>query len=184
MIYFTPSGPKHIPLVALVAFSMLSSVSAESADAVRCNDLPSYHLLDFWVGDWDVYVGDKKVGHIRIEKILNGCTVLEHWVDSAGNEGQSLFFVNDGGTWQQVWVTENANQPGGIKEKTNVEIAAEEGVQFQGVSYHPDAGQWFDHTTLKLVENGAVRQHIEISADAGYTWETTFDAIYRRASAD
>ncbi len=99
MIYFTPSGPKHIPLVALVAFSMLSSVSAESADAVRCNDLPSYHLLDFWVGDWDVYVDDKKVGHNRIEKTLNGCAVIEHWVDSAGNEGQNLFFVNDGGTW-------------------------------------------------------------------------------------
>ena len=85
-------------MLALATCSMFSSVSAESADAVRCNDLPSYHLLDFRVGDWDFYVGDKKVGHNRIEKTLNGCAVLEHWVDSAGNEGQSLFFVNDGGT--------------------------------------------------------------------------------------
>jgi hypothetical protein len=50
--------------------------------------------------------------------------------------------------------------------------------------YHPDAGQWFDRTTLKSVEDGAVRQLIKISSDAGNTWETTFDAIYRRANSD
>lgn len=184
MIFRTPSTIKHIVLSTLIAVSMISSVSAESVDAVRCNDLASYHLLDFWVGNWDVYVGDEKVGHNRIEKTLNGCAVTEHWVDSTGNEGTSLFFVNDGGQWKQVWVTERANGPGGVKEKTNVEIAPEDGVRFQGVLYHPDAGRWFDRTTLKSVGNGAVRQLIEISSDAGNTWETTFDAIYRRASSD
>jgi hypothetical protein len=184
MIFCTPSGIKHTYLGALIAFSLISSASAESVEPMRCNDLPSYHLLDFWVGDWDVYVGDEKVGHNRIEKTLNGCAVTEHWVDSAGNEGTSLFFVNDGGQWKQIWVTERANRPGGVKEKTNVEIAPEDGVRFQGVLYHPEAGQWFDRTTLKSVGNGAVSQVIEISSDAGNTWETTFDAIYRRVSSD
>ena len=55
-------------------------------------------------------------------------------------------------------------------------------MRFQGVLYHPDAGQWFDRTTLKPVDNGAVRQHIEISSDGGNTWETTFDAIYRKTN--
>ncbi len=183
MISYAVSRIRHIPLLALAAFSMFSSASAVSSDAVRCNDLPSYHLLDFWVGDWDVYVGEELVGFNRIEKTFNGCAFSEHWVGSDGNEGESLFFVSDSGEWKQVWITERANQPGGIKEKTIVEIAPEDGVRFQGVLYHPDAGQWFDRTTLKPVENGTVRQHIEISSDAGNTWETTFDAIYRKTNA-
>ena len=85
---------RQIGLIALIAFSLISTVSAESIEPMRCNDLPSYHL------------------------------------------------------------------------------------------YHPDAGQWFDRTTLKPVGNGAVRQFIEISSDAGNTRETTFDAIYRTASSD
>jgi len=49
MIFRTPSTIKHIILSALLAVSMISSVSAESIEPMRCNDLPSYHLLDFWV---------------------------------------------------------------------------------------------------------------------------------------
>ena len=183
MIFCTHSTVKRLILVALIAFPMISSVSAKSSDSVRCNDLPSYHLLDFWVGDWDVYVGEELVGFNRIEKTLNGCAFAEHWVDSTGNEAKSLFFVNDSGEWKQIWVTERANRPGGIKEKTIVDIAPEDGVRFQGVLYHPDAGQWFDRTTLMPAENGSVRQLIEISSDAGNTWETTFDAIYRRTNS-
>ncbi len=171
-------------LVALTAFAMVSSASAARNESVQCDDVPSYQLLDFWVGDWDVYVDEELVGFNRIEKTLNGCAFSEHWIGTDGNEGESLFFVSDSGEWKQVWVTARANQPGGIKEKTIVEIAPEDGVRFQGVLYHPDAGQWFDRTTLKSVENGAVRQLIEISSDAGNTWQTTFDAIYRRASPD
>ena len=169
-------------LVVLIACSIFSSISAKDSNAPRCNDLPSYQLLDFWVGDWDVYVDEEIVGFNRIEKTLNGCAFSEHWVDTSGNEGNSLFYVSDNGKWKQVWVTERANQPGGVKEKTIVDIAPEDGVRFQGVLYHPEAGQWFDRTTLKPTEDGSVRQHIEISSDAGDTWETTFDAIYRRTN--
>ena len=90
--------------------------------------------------------------------------------------------MGDSGEWKQVWVTGRTNQPGGIKGKTIVEIAPEDGVRFQGVVYHPDAGQRSDRTTLNPVDDDAVRQRIEISSNAGHTRETTFDAIYRRTN--
>jgi hypothetical protein len=132
----------------------------------------------------DVYVSDEKVGYNRIEKTLDGCAVLEHWFGSSGDEGKSLFFVNDRGQWKQVWVTEWANRPGGVKEKTIVDIAPEDGVRFQGSLHHLDVGEWLDRTTLKALENGEVRQLIEVSMDNGKTWETSFDAVYRKASTE
>ena len=164
--------------------SMLAPASAQDDAKPRCDELPSYHLLDFWVGDWNVYVGDEQVGHNRIERALHGCAIFEHWAGRGGNEGKSLFFVSDDGTWKQVWVTEWANRPGGVKEKAMIDIAPGEGVRFQGKLQHPDVGEWPDRTTLKPLENGAVRQLVETSADNGNTWKTTFDAIYRRANAN
>ena len=38
---------------------MFSSISAKDSDVLLCNDLPSYQLLDFWVGNWDVYVDEE-----------------------------------------------------------------------------------------------------------------------------
>ena len=53
-----------------------------------------------------------------------------------------------------------------------------------GAISQPDFGDWLDRTTLKPVDTGAVRQIIEISSDNGKPWKTTFDAIYRRDSAN
>ncbi len=175
----------NIVTVLILCLTFLGTpVSAQNVEPKGCNVLPIYHLLDFWVAEWNVYVGDDQVGYNRIEKTLDGCAVLEHWVDSDGNAGKSLFFVSDGGEWKQVWVTEWANRPGGVKEKTIVDSAPENGVRFQGSLHHPDVGDWLDRTTLKTVENGEVRQIIETSSDNGKTWEIRFDAIYRRVIAD
>jgi hypothetical protein len=105
-------------LATSIVVSMHSTVLAQDSTNTRCNDLPVYRLLDFWVGEWDVFVGEEKVGFNHIEKTLDGCAVFEHWVDMAGNEGKSLFFVSDSGKWKQVWVTGRASRPGGVKEST------------------------------------------------------------------
>ncbi len=175
---------RQLILITLIATSMIPVVSAQDKNTPRCLDLPLYHVLDFWVGEWNVYVGDERVGYNRIEKTLNGCAIHEHWTDLDGNEGKSLFFVDDRGLWQQIWVTEWANRPGGVKQKTIVDIRPQDGVRFQGVLYHPDVGEWSDRTTLKAVDNGEVRQIIETSSDSGKTWKTGFDAIYRRVSSE
>lgn len=162
-------------------FWMLVPVLATAQEEAPpgCNELEVYRALDFWVGEWDVFIGNRLVGHNLIEKTLDGCAVFEHWRASDGGEGRSLFFVDYDGHWAQIWVSELAMTPGGVKEKVMVDDPPEGAVRFQGVIRHPEAGAWLDRTTLTPAEDGTVRQLIEISRDNGTTWRPTFDAIYR-----
>lgn len=164
------------------AAAQLPEPEADSPPA--CDDLARYHELDFWVGEWNVYVGNRRVGQNRIEKILDGCAIMEHWTARDGGEGKSLFFVDYNGFWVQVWVTQLARTPGGVKEKLMVTDAPEGTVRFQGVVRHPDAGEWLDRTTLTPNDDGSVHQLIEISEDNGATWNPTFDATYRPAGVE
>lgn len=167
--------------IAAVAGLLPERATAADPSVPRCGDAPTWHALDFWVGDWDVFVGDRVVGHNRIEKILDGCAIIENWSAGAGGAGKSLFFVDYDGRWVQVWVTERARAPGGVKEKIMVDDAPEGSVRFQGVIRHPDAGEWLDRTTLTREDDGSVRQVIEVSEDNGASWNPTFDAVYRPA---
>lgn len=177
-------------LAALLAFAPLASAQAPPSKDKRaphqqprrpperpCNDNSAWQKLDFWVGDWDVFVGDRKVGTNRIEKILRGCAVWENWTNVFGREGKSLFYYNPvTEEWKQVWVTDSGN----MKEKTLIAEIDDGGVRFQGMLPQEDGSHILDRTTLTPLDDGTVRQLIEQSRDDGHTWKTTFDAIYRR----
>ncbi len=159
---------------------LCSSIAvAQDPEIKRCSALSDYSLLDFWVGEWNVYSGEEKIGENRIEKVLNGCAVIEHWTAADGGEGKSLFYIDADGVWQQVWVTEYSANPGGMKEKTHMETLPNGATQFQGELEHPRIGKYLDRTTLTPLDEGEVKQVIEISRDGGETWQTTFDAVYR-----
>ena len=144
-----------------------------------CDEVEVYRALDFWVGEWDDYIDNRLVVQNLIDKTLDGCAIFEHWRASDGGEGKSLFFVDYDGHWAQIWVSQWAMTPGGVKEKVMVDDPPDGAVRFQGVVRHPEAGAWLDRTTLTPAEDGSVRQLIEISRDNGATWSPTFDAIYR-----
>lgn len=138
---------------------------------------PEFHQLDFWVGSWDVVgTSGEKLGSNRIDRILNGCAIQENWSESSG-EGKSLFYYQPAEKrWRQVWVTDTATEPGGVKEKHAVAVEAG-GMRFQG-ELVIGGRIVLDRTTLKLQPDGRVRQSIETSADGGVTWKTQFDALY------
>lgn len=138
-----------------------------------------YGMLDFWLGDWDVYVDDNLVGRNTIEKTMKGCAVLEHWQSTDGGRGTSLFYVNGRRIWKQVWVTEYGTMPGGVKEKTHQPSQDLHRVRFQGRVYAEDDKSYLDRTTLNDLGNGRVRQVIEVSMDEGTNWKAVFDAEYR-----
>jgi hypothetical protein len=139
-----------------------------------CRSLQEYRLLDFWLGDWDVYEGNQKVGTNKIEPILNSCAIIENWKDATGAEGKSFFYFDLADkVWKQVWVTDQ----GYMKEKTQQKTPAKGGVTFQGEVLRLNGKKVLDRTSLILEKNG-VRQIIEQSEDAGKTWTVTFDAIY------
>lgn len=146
-----------------------------------CTSQPAFSWLDFWVGEWDVFVGGKKVGRNRIERILDGCAVSEDWTDANGRQGRSLFYVDTATrTWKQVWVTDRALARGGVKEKALIERGPDGSLRFQGEIRLEGSGSYLDRTTLTPAGPDRVRQVIEVSTDRGQSWTTTFDGRYVR----
>ena len=173
--------------VLLLAFTSVASAFPQSASSKPalpalhpCESDPDYHKLDFWVGTWDVY--DNHDGALNstdvVEKIVGGCALVENWREADGSgEGKSLFYYQPAKKqWKQVWVTD----AGPIKEKQLIDELKDGGVRFQGEILHLDGKSHLDRTTLTPLPGGRVHQVIEISRDAGKTWETVFDAEYRR----
>ena len=180
----TPS----LRFLATLTTTLAIVVAAESAGAQtpaetpKCSSDSVFHVLDFWVGDWNVVDSTgAKLGTNRIEKILDGCAIAESWRETDG-EGRSLFYyVPSQRLWKQVWVTPQTLVPGGVKEKHLI-AQSKETVRFQGEIVGPRGGRVIDRTTLSTMSGGRVRQVIEISRDGGTTWRTTFDGIYVRAT--
>lgn len=173
------------PLALLIATFVVSVsgpglLRAQDVPAPRpCDEVESFHRLDFWVGRWEVFADDRKVGDNRIEKILGGCALVEHWRSVRGGEGRSLFYhVPATGQWKQVWVTRGAIRPGGVKEKALVSEYEGPGVRFRGRIRRADGESYLDRTTLVPLGDGRVRQVIETSVDGRRSWRTAFDAIY------
>jgi len=131
--------------------------------------------LDFWVGDWDVFLPDGvQAGTNRIELAQNGMAVIEHWSSARGGTGTSLNYFNTSDQkWKQVWVAASG---------WTVEMEGEfrdgamrlEGDSIRGTEVKRH------RTTLTPRADGTVHQHIEESADGGATWEVGFDGMYRR----
>ncbi|MDX1662107.1 MAG: hypothetical protein R3326_09990 [Gemmatimonadota bacterium] len=170
-----------LPLVIAFALAPAGARSALAQEVPACDEVEGFHRLDFWVGEWDVHAGDRQVGTNRIEKILDGCAIMEHWTSAGGSEGKSLFYYDVWtDEWKQVWVTARATRVAGLKEKTLIERFDDGGVRFQGRISLPDGEEAIDRTTLTPLPDGTVRQVIEASMD-GESWRTNFDAIYRPA---
>lgn len=164
--------------VALIVMTSFPIFQAGAADA-SCDATPAFHLLDFWVGTWDVA---SAYGHGKdtVRKIVSGCAVTEEWDGGPGDTGQSLFYFNvNTQKWTQVWVSNAATSLGGMKEKVYVGSPTPGSVRFQGPLPGTSHGQpILDRTTLTPMTLGRIHQVIEVSRDGGSTWRATFDAIY------
>jgi hypothetical protein len=164
---------------ALLLCTLFLQLAAYGRAAEKPCSSPEYKLLDFWVGDWEVVSpSGEREGTNHIEKVLNGCAIIENWHDREGGEGKSLFYyVPATKQWKQVWVTDQ----GPMKEKAMLSDFAGPGVRFQGELKRRDgSGTYLDRTTLTPLEGGRVRQRIEISLDSGKTWDPkhAWEGIY------
>ena len=140
--------------------------------------------FDFWVGDWDVYPNgrDNLVAHSKIEKLYNGCAIRENWMPlNARNSGGSLTGFDPATMrWHQTWI---GSSPGVVRF---------EGGPVDGkmvlTGWWPGSGpngeDGLTRMTYSKLEDGAVRQHGEFSADHGLTWQPSFDFIYRARRGD
>jgi len=173
----TRRGRVRVGLVVAVAVG-----AAWGGSEPSCEHSPEHALLDFWAGDWNVCVAGAYAGHDRVTRILDGCAVTEEWTGADGLHGFGLFYyVPAQAQWKQVWVTDQAARPGGLKEKHLIARRGDGETRFQGEIALPGGERILDRTTLRRAASGAVLQTIEISRDGGDRWTTTFDSEYRRA---
>lgn len=164
-----------LPFLALAAPPAAAQEGEEPPPApprVDCSS-PDHRAFDFWIGEWDVHdPRGEKVGENTISRIENGCALHERWRSAEGGTGQSLnYYDASTGKWYQTWVA-TSGRPlrlvGGPEDGSMV-LGMETPAVHHRITWTPGA-------------DGSVRQHWEISRDAGQTWETAFDGEYRPRS--
>ena len=150
-------------------------VTRADKNARPCEYDSTYLQLDFWIGTWEVYnPRGQLVGHNRIEKSLNGCMLLEHWIGIQGSEGKSINYYDPRERkWRQQWVGSTGyiiNYTGEFKKGA---------MHLQGENISKDGSIQLSRMTLTPKDDGTVRQLIEQSPDAGKTWNIWFDGLYK-----
>ncbi len=133
-----------------------------------------HRQFDFWIGDWDVFAGDKLVGRNRIEPVHGGCALREQYSTPRGYSGESLnMFDRQGRRWHQTWVDNQGlllRLDGGLLDGRMVLEGdardAQGQPQRQRINWTPNA-------------DGTVRQHWQVRLPDG-NWQTAFDGLYRK----
>ena len=157
--------------------ALLAASQAQAPANALCRATEVARNLDFWIGDWDVYVGTGLAGRDTVERILGGCGITERWRDTAGGEGMSLFaFDSRKDLWTQTWITGDSSVPGGIKFKV-LRVHTPASTTFQGEIEGQSGAVYYDRTILTALPGGRVHQEIEVSRD-GVSWRSGFDAVY------
>ena len=175
----SPSRSHFAVLLLLVAGASDAAAQQPPAPPPGC-DRPEYRQFDMWVGDWVVLnaAGDT-VGTNRIERISDGCALLEQWRDAGGGTGTSInFFEPETGRWNQLWV-------GGRGMVLRLEGGFSNGaMELAGTAPRATPqGAVLDRIRWTARQDGSVEQLWLISADDGSTWQESFRGIYRRAGA-
>ena len=165
-------------MITSIASLMLAQAASAQATPPPACTAAEYAALDFWVGDWDVYPNgrDTMVAHSKIEKLYAGCAIRENWMPLRGGSGGSLMgFDPKTQRWHQTWI---GSAPGVVQfDGGPVEGAMVLTGPWAGSG--PNGEDGLTRMTYSRVENNAVRQFGEFSADQGKTWQPSFDFIYR-----
>lgn len=162
---------KLMRLLFLLLWSLPNLLVAQAAPAAPCTGA-EFHQFDFWLGEWEVYAGERLVGHSRIERILGDCVIQENWSGKGGSEGKSFNLYNAAARqWEQTWV-DNAGlilhfkgQYDPMAKALRLAAVDSDSVQQRMTFYH--------------LPDGTVRQVWESAPPMG-DYKTTFDGLYRR----
>lgn len=159
-----------------LAIAAAPAVAQQVAAPARPCATPSHRAFDFWIGDWDVTTPDgKPAGTNRVESVLGGCALLEHWEGTGGGAGKSLtLFVAAEQQWNQTWIDAAGNRivlTGGLDGPRMV---------LRNAWTTPKGVRMRSELSWTPQPDGTVRQTWKQSQDDGGTYQTTFDGIYKR----
>ena len=163
--------PTKALALALFAASAAHATDTPPQPTLGCSSAAS-RAFDFWIGAWNVTdPSGKTVGHSRIESILSGCAISEHWEGRSGFTGVSYnAWDAKAKVWHQFWVDAQGNVArlqGGLVNGAMV-------LQSSPSPTHVDRITWTRNA------DSSVRQLWEASEDGGKAWKTVFDGLYRK----
>jgi tetratricopeptide (TPR) repeat protein len=167
------SDPDLVGLHSDARFKEVTTVAARLAQP--CKFRAEHKQFDFWVGDWDVKTPQGQLaGTNTIQRLEDGCLILENWTGSQGGTGKSMNFYNAAtDKWRQTWVS----SAGGV---TEYEGSYRDGaMRYEGESMRNGTKLMLRLTFFDLGPD-RVRQFAEQSADAGKNWTVTYDFTYIR----
>ncbi|MBA3713718.1 MAG: tetratricopeptide repeat protein [Pyrinomonadaceae bacterium] len=131
--------------------------------------------LDFWVGEWDAQVNGQSVGTNVIERVEEGCLIMENWAGNGGATGKSMNFYNPVlKKWRQTYMSNNqiiwemsGEYKDGIMRYDGEMISAGSQPIMVRVKFYNQAPERVRHTQ-------------ENSTDGGRAWTNVWDATYVR----
>lgn len=165
-------------VATLFAVCSASQLEAAERSPSGCADQRS-RQFDFWIGEWRVTENGKLAGHNRIERVLDGCALIENWTGAKGGSGKSLNFFDRGdGLWHQTWIDRSG---GALFLKGSF---ADGAMRMEGERPATDKQPATRHRiTWTALADGSVRQLWESSPVDRAAWSRQFDGLYIRAKA-
>lgn len=168
-----PRSHLHL-LAAIVVFSPTLAAAQTPAPPPGC-PAQVRRQFDFWIGNWDVTVGGKPAGVNRIERILDGCALLENWTGAGGMSGKSLnFYDPQREQWHQTWVDDRGGSLGLDGRFSGGSMV------LTGTKQDQAGKTTLNRITWTALPSGQVRQLWDTSSDNGKSWTVAFDGLYTR----
>jgi hypothetical protein len=132
------------------------------------------HEFDFWLGEWNVYWGDKQ-GTNRIERILDGAVIQENF-EGDGLIGISVsLFSKEDHRWHQTWVDNTGSYLDFVGEFADGKMILSRSGVVEGKTVRQRM-VWYD------IAPNAFLWNWERSDDEGTSWREMWKLEYKRKS--
>jgi hypothetical protein len=168
---------------AAAACAWLCVAAPAAAQTAPACPAAEHRQFDFWIGRWDVFEpSGRKAGENTIERIAEGCALLESWTGTSGLTGKSLnMYDATDRRWHQTWVDSSGSRLELVGELAGGRMR----LASRGPHPKRPGATLEQRITWTPNADGSVRQLWEQSEDGGANWAVVFDGRYvRRAPAN
>ncbi|RME92349.1 MAG: hypothetical protein D6772_17015 [Bacteroidetes bacterium] len=165
--------PLLAPLKAYPTYQ--TAVDSARTRSFPCLSSPAHRHFDFWIGEWEVFVGPTKVGDNSITRQAGGCSILEQYTTTRDYIGHSLNFYDPyDDKWKQIWIDKTQSISKYVESERRPGY-----LQFVTTPESTPAHRRL-RMTFELQHNGEVTQFIEQWNTKEEDWQAVFNGIYRR----
>lgn len=158
-------------------FALMPISTSVFSQQVGCDFDAGFRAFDFWAGEWDVIdnVTGNHSGTNTIQKMENGCMLMESWVSSRGSTGTSVNYYNPlTKQWRQLWISEGRYSIDIVGNIEDGAMVLEGSIYYFQGSIAKFRGRWSQN------DDGSVRQMFEQHDSETDSWNVWADLNYVR----